>query len=89
MANSFSKNSITITKQAVQKTGGFVILTLKEYEKLKEQTIPTYYLHGKEARELDKLVKEGEKEYRESKTIGASSVREALKIYGKQKNRKH
>ncbi|MEA3464286.1 MAG: hypothetical protein U9R14_04430 [Patescibacteria group bacterium] len=62
-----SKNSITITKQAVQKTGGFVILTLKEYKKLQEQAIPTYYLRGKEAKELDKLVKEGEKEYREGK----------------------
>ena len=67
MATVLDKNSITIPREAVKKAGGFVILPLKEYDRLREQAIPTYYLQGKEARELDKLVEEGEKEYREGK----------------------
>ncbi len=67
MDTTVNKNSITIPRGAVRKAGGFVILPLKEYDKLREQAIPTYYLQGKEARELDKLVEEGEKEYREGK----------------------
>lgn len=67
MAVQSVKNSITISKEAAKKAGGFVILPIKEYEKLREQAVPTYYLSGKEARDLDELVKEGEKEYREGK----------------------
>jgi len=32
---------------------------LKEYQKLCERAVPTYYLKGKEAKKLDKLVEEG------------------------------
>lgn len=67
MANRNNKNSITISREAVKKTGGFVILPLKEYEKLRERTIPTYYLYGREAKELDKLVEEGLEEYRKGR----------------------
>ncbi len=88
MTTVINKNSITIQRQAVKKAGGFVILPLKEYDRLREQAIPTYYLQGKEARELDKLVEEGKREYREGKTISATSIREALKIYGKKSNKK-
>ena len=59
------KNLITIPIEIAKKAGGFVILPVKEYEKLRDQAIPTYYLSGKEAKELDELVEEGEKEYRE------------------------
>lgn len=44
-----------------------VILSLKEYQKLCEGAIPTYQLKGKAATDLDKLVKEGMKEYRAGK----------------------
>lgn len=59
--------TITVSKVKVQKEGGMVILSLKEYRKLLEQAVPTYYLKGKEAEALDKLVKEGLREYRSGK----------------------
>lgn len=42
---------------------------------------PTYYLKGKKAKELDRLVEEGLKEYKRGETIEASSLKEALKVY--------
>ncbi|MEK7144191.1 MAG: hypothetical protein AAB820_02575 [Patescibacteria group bacterium] len=61
--------------------------TLKElvFLILKDVAAPTYYLKGKAAKEADKLVKEGIKEYKTGKTIRASSLKEALKIYGRKK----
>ena len=81
-----NKNTITISRKNIQK--GIVILPLREYRKLCEMAVPTYYLKSKEAKELDKLVEEGLREYRKGKTIKASSLKEALKIYGKKKNKK-
>ncbi len=62
-----TKDAITIPKRAVEKQGGFVVLTLKEYEELRERAVPTYQLYGKEAEELDKLVEEGMKDYKEGR----------------------
>jgi len=67
MANRANKNSITISRGEVRKKGGIVILPLREYEKLCERAVPTYYLKGKEAEKLDKLVEEGLREYREGR----------------------
>ncbi len=67
MNNMVNKNSITISRDTVQKRGGIVILPLREYKKLCERAAPTYYLKGKEAEKLDKLVAEGLKEYRRGK----------------------
>ena len=64
MTNRVDKNLITISKETVREKGGIVILPLREYKKLCERAVPTYYLKGKEAEELDKLVEEGLKEYR-------------------------
>jgi hypothetical protein len=50
---------------------------------------PTYYLKGKEAKDLDKLVEEGLRDYHLGKTIKAPSLRGALKVYGGKKNKKH
>jgi hypothetical protein len=61
------KNSIIISKEEIQKKGGIVILSLREYRKLCERAVPTYYLKGKEAEELDKLVEEGLREYRKGR----------------------
>lgn len=80
-------NTITISKDQVRKEGGIVILPLKEYQALREQAVPTYYLQGKEAKELDTLVEEGLKEYYDGKTISAKSLDEALKIHGKKNKR--
>lgn len=66
-----------------------MILPLKEHERLREQAVPTFYLEGKEAGELDKLVKEGLREYREGKTIEADSLKDALRNYGSKKNQKN
>jgi len=62
-----SKNSIIISKEEIQKKGGIVILSLREYKKLCERAVPTYYLKGKEAEKLDKLVEEGLREYRKGR----------------------
>jgi hypothetical protein len=67
MANRISKNSIVISREAVQKKGGLVILPLREYQKLCERVIPAFYLKGKKAEELDKLVEEGLRDYRKEK----------------------
>lgn len=80
-------NTITIQKEKIEKEGGLVILPIEEYEKLKENTVPTYYLQGKEAQNLDKLVENGLKEYHAGKSIRAQSIDEALKIHGKKNKR--
>ena len=81
--------TITVSKKLIKEKQGVVILSLKEYHKLYEMAVPTYYLEGKEAEDLDKLVEEGINDYKEGKTISASSMEQALKIYGKRKNKKH
>ena len=77
-------SSITIQKVKIEKEKGVVVLPILEYKKLLEQSIPTHYLYGKDAKKLDRLVAEGLKEYKAGKTIKAKSLREALKIYGRQ-----
>jgi hypothetical protein len=90
MAKGINKNSIIISKEDIQKEGGIVILSLREYKKLCERAVPIYYLKGKEAEKLDKLVKEGLKEYKKGRTISAPSLKEALKIYeSRKKNKKN
>ncbi|PIU74952.1 MAG: hypothetical protein COS76_03385 [Candidatus Portnoybacteria bacterium CG06_land_8_20_14_3_00_39_12] len=82
-SNTLNLSTVTILKQK-----GMVILSLAEYEKLRESAIPTYYLKGKEAEELDDLVREGRKEYNAGKTIKAESLNEALKIYERRNKNK-
>lgn len=65
MAKVMDDKIIKISKQSLKR--GVVILDLKEYERLREETIPTYYLKGKEAEKLDKLVEEGLREYKKGK----------------------
>ena len=75
MNNQITKNSINVSKKTVRKEGGVVILPLREYEELRERAVPTYYLEGKEAEELDKLVEEGLDDYKKGrcKTIKSLS----------------
>ncbi len=80
--------TITISKNKIKKQGGVVILSMREYQKLCEKAVPTYYFKGKEAENLDKLVEQGLRDYRNGKTIGASSLTVALKIYGRSKNKR-
>jgi len=65
--NRIYMTTITIPKEKIQTQKGVVILPLKEYQKLCERAVPTYYLKGKKAEELDRLVKKGLKEYRQGK----------------------
>lgn len=58
--------TITIPKNLI-KNNDLVVISRKEYEDMKAQTAQTFYLKGKEAEKLDKLVKEGLKEYQEGK----------------------
>ena len=75
--------TVTIQRKKVEQQKGLVILPLKEYQKLLERTVPTYYLTGKEAKKLDRLVERGLKEHREGKTIQAGSLKDALRVYAK------
>lgn len=79
--------TITISKKAISKNKGVVVLPIEEYRKLLESAVPTYFLKGKEAEKLDKLVEEGLKEYREGRTISAKSLDDALRIYAKRNKR--
>ncbi|MEK7146820.1 MAG: hypothetical protein AAB772_01030 [Patescibacteria group bacterium] len=76
--------TITIQKEKIEKQSGVVILPLKEYRLLIAKVAPTYYLAGKKAKKLDKLVEEGLSEYKRGKTIKASSLKKAIKVYAKQ-----
>ncbi len=79
--------TITVSKSRIMREKGIVVLPLAEYQRLTERAIPEYYLTGKEAKKLDKLVEEGLREYREGKTIQAPSLKHALRKYAK--NRKY
>ena len=68
------KNSIIIPKTKIQKNGGVVVLSLKEYQKLQEKAVPTYYLTGKEALKLDKEVERALGEHRAGKTRTIKSL---------------
>ena len=59
---------VAISKAKVEKAGGMVVLPIKEYNRLVAAATPTYYLKGKAALELDKLVEEGLRAHGEGKT---------------------
>ena len=50
--------TISISKRKIRETDGIVVLPVAEYRRLLEQNVPEYYLTGKEADELDRLVEE-------------------------------
>lgn len=64
--------TIKISERALKK--GVIVLGLDEYEKLRRDAVPTYYLTGKKAEELDRLVEEGLREHREGKTTKLDSL---------------
>ena len=41
------KKEISISQNVIDKEGGVVILSLREYQKLCAKAVPTYYLKGK------------------------------------------
>ena len=60
--------TITLSNKSVQKQKGVVVLPIKEYERLVRASVPEYFLTGKAAKRLDKLVEEGLRDYRTGKT---------------------
>lgn len=76
MAVRTNGNSITIDRETIQKKRGIVVLTLEEYQELRERVVPNYYLKGKEADKLDRLVEEGLREYRKGKLREIKSLAE-------------
>ena len=60
-------NTITIPKKLIQ-NDDLVVIPRKEYERMKTQMIPTFYLKGRSAKNLDKRVGEGLREYNKGKT---------------------
>ncbi|GIV28880.1 MAG: hypothetical protein KatS3mg027_2694 [Bacteroidia bacterium] len=67
---------ITISKEKIKKEKGIVILSIEEYQRLLKRAVPIYYLKGKEAKELDKLVKKGLKDHAQGKTRKIKSLKE-------------
>lgn len=61
-------------------------MDLEEYEKTRAHFVPTYYLTGKHAENLDKEVNDVMREYRAGKTVRAGSIREALKFHARKKD---
>ncbi|MBI4599294.1 hypothetical protein HY732_00040 [Candidatus Uhrbacteria bacterium] len=64
-------SAITLQKKLIDKSGGVVVLSLEEYERLRERAVPTYYLHGNDALSLDRSASRALREHRsgKSKTI--------------------
>lgn len=79
--------TLNVTKSALEE--GLVVLGLKKYKKMEEKAVPTYYLTGRRAEKLDRLVEEGLKDHRAGRTIKASSLREAMNIYERKKNKRN
>ncbi len=73
--------TITIPKKKIYKEGGVVVLSLKEYRKLSEQAVPTFYLRGKAAQKLDMLVKRGLEDYRAGRTKIIKSLADLGKLF--------
>ena len=67
-----TSTTIKISRQALRK--GVVVLPLAEYRELQARAVPTYYLTGKKALALDRLVEEGLAEHRAGKTRKIKSL---------------
>ncbi|MBI2050948.1 MAG: hypothetical protein HYT31_04040 [Parcubacteria group bacterium] len=66
--------TVRIPESALKK--GVVLLDLDEYNQLREQAVPTYYLTGKAAEDLDREVEKALQEDREGKTRRIKSLRD-------------
>lgn len=79
-------STITLSRNKIVRDKGVVVLPVAEYQDLLERAVPEYHLVGKAARSLDALVDQGLHDYYTGKTIRASSVKEALRVYAKKNN---
>ena len=69
-----SKRTIVISPRSVERRGGLVVLSVQQYQRLLASVVPTYYLKGKAATKLDRLVEKGLEEYRKGKTRAIRSL---------------
>lgn len=69
-----TKPAITISRAALAEAEGVIILSFKEYQKLKEQSSPVFYLKGASAKKIDQLVTNGLKSYKQGKTKKITSL---------------
>ena len=67
--------TITIPRRKISPGEKLVVLSYKEYNNIIHR--------NKEILKALKIIAKGEKEFREGKTIAASSLKEALKIHAK------
>lgn len=70
-----SKVNVVSIPRKITKGEELVVLTRKEYERLRRRT--------EETKQVLQIIAEGEKEYRKGRTIVASSLEEALKLHAK------
>ncbi|MDP3735689.1 MAG: hypothetical protein Q8R39_04705 [bacterium] len=75
--------TIAISKRKIREADGVVVLPVAEYRRLVERSVPTYYLAGKKAETVDKLVEEGPREYREGRTRKITSLAEYNALRGR------
>lgn len=77
--------TITIPKKLIKAQDDLVVIPRGEYEQMRSQMIPAYYLTGKAARKLDKLVRDGITEYKAGKAEPLESFlkREYPRLYKK------
>ncbi|OGZ00012.1 MAG: hypothetical protein A2945_00660 [Candidatus Liptonbacteria bacterium RIFCSPLOWO2_01_FULL_52_25] len=52
-------SGVTIQKSKIRAEKGMVVLPIEEYKKLLLRAVPTFYLSGKAAERIDRLVKDG------------------------------
>lgn len=64
----------TIKLPQVTSKEGFVILAMSEYRELQMNSVPTYYLKGKAATALDRLVKSSLRDHKAGKTTRINSL---------------
>ena len=74
MSNQTSKNSIAISREAVQKRGGMVILPLEEYERMRED------LEMIRSKKLPKEIEKARREAKERKTMRLEEEEKKLKM---------
>ena len=76
MVTTISQSKMTIKIPRATARDGVVVLPLKEYRELQARTVPTYYLTGQAAEDLDREVEEALQEDREGKTRQIKSLRD-------------
>ncbi len=62
-----NNKKIVLLEKMVRRNRGVVVLPVQEYKRLCESAMPNYYLTGRKAKELDKLVEQGVEEYQRGK----------------------